>query len=142
MSPSPDRWEHFPHPSDVGVRGLGDTKEAAFEQAALAMTAAICDPATVAARAAVDITCRAADDELLLAAWLNALVYEMAARRMLFSRFEVRLDGGALSARAWGEPLDAARHKPAVEVKGATLAELSVRRAPGGSWLAQCVVDV
>jgi tRNA nucleotidyltransferase (CCA-adding enzyme) len=126
----------------VGVRGLGGTKEAAFEQAALAMTAAICDPGSVAAREAVDIDCRAADDELLLAAWLNALVYEMAARRMLFSRFEVRLDGGALSARAWGEPLDAARHQPAVEVKGATLTELSVRRSPDGPWLAQCVLDV
>ncbi len=126
----------------MGVRGLGDTKEAAFEQAALAMTAAICDPGSVAAREAVDIECRAADDELLLAAWLNALVYEMAARRMLFSRFEVRLKSGALSARAWGEPLDAARHQPAVEVKGATLAELSVRRSPEGPWLAQCVVDV
>lgn len=136
------RWEHFPHPADVGVRGLGDSKAAAFEQAALAVTAAVCPPETVRALAAVDIRCRAADDELLLAAWLNALVYEMATRRMLFSRFEVRLDGGALTARAWGEPVDPARHRPAVEVKGATLTELSVRRSPEGRWLAQCVVDV
>jgi tRNA nucleotidyltransferase (CCA-adding enzyme) len=136
------RWEHFPHLADMGVRGLGDTKAAAFEQAALAVTATVCDPKAVLPRTAVDIRCRAADDELLLAAWLNALVCEMSARRMLFSRFEVRLDDGSLSARAWGEPVDAARHQPAVEVKGATLTELSVRRAPGGCWLAQCVVDV
>ncbi|MDD5303921.1 MAG: archease [Elusimicrobia bacterium] len=136
------RWEHFSHLADVGVRGVGDSKAAAFEQAALAVTAAVCDPQTVLPRAAVDIRCRAPDDELLLAAWLNALVYEMATRRMLFSRFEVSIDDGALQARAWGEPVDAARHQPAVEVKGATLTELSVRRSPGGRWLAQCVVDV
>lgn len=136
------RWEHFPHLADMGVRGLGDTKAAAFEQAALAVTAAVCDPKTVLPRTEVDIRCRAADDELLLAAWLNALVCEMSARRMLFSRFDVRLEDGSLSARAWGETVDAARHRPAVEVKGATLTELSVRRAPGGRWLAQCVVDV
>ena len=29
-------WEHFPHVADMGVRGLGPTKEAAFEEAARA----------------------------------------------------------------------------------------------------------
>ena len=42
-------WEHFPHQADVGVRGLGETLEQAFEQAALAMTAAITDLDTVIA---------------------------------------------------------------------------------------------
>jgi len=32
------RWEHFSHEADIGVRGIGITKEQAFEQAALAMT--------------------------------------------------------------------------------------------------------
>lgn len=139
---SGNRWEHFPHLADVGVRGLGDSREAAFEQAALALTAAVCDPSEVRARAEVGLSCSAPDDELLLARWLNALVYEMATRRMLFSRFEVRFADGGLTARAWGEPVDAARHRPAVEVKGATLTELRVRRLPDGSWLAQCVIDV
>jgi len=61
---------------------------------------------------------------------------------MLFSRFEVELEDGRLRARAHGEPVDVARHRPAVEVKGPTLTELAVRREPDGSWLAQCVVDV
>ena len=42
------RWEHFEHKADIGIRGFGDTLAAAFEQAALAMTAAIIDPAEVA----------------------------------------------------------------------------------------------
>jgi SHS2 domain-containing protein len=66
----------------------------------------------------------------------------MATRRMLFSRFEVRLDGGRLDADAWGEPVDVGRHCPAVEIKGATYTELDVRRLADGAWLAQCVVDV
>src|SRR5512139_570954 len=111
-------WEHFPHEADIGVRGRGATLAEAFAQAATAMTAAITDPALVAAREAVDIACEAPDEELLLVDWLNALVYEMATRRMLFSRFEVRIDGRRLAARAYGEPVDVARHQPAVEVKG------------------------
>jgi SHS2 domain-containing protein len=66
----------------------------------------------------------------------------MATRRMLFGRFEVTLDGDTLHAKAWGEPVDIAKHQPAVEVKGATLTELQVRQGPDGTWIAQCVVDV
>jgi SHS2 domain-containing protein len=135
-------WEHFPHEADIGVRGRGATLAEAFEQAALAMTAAITDPALVAAREVVDIACEAPDEELLLVDWLNALVYEMATRKLLFSRFEVRSDGRRLSARAHGEPADSVRHQPAVEVKGATYTALRVAREADGSWLAQCVVDV
>ena len=74
--------------------------------------------------------------------WINEMVYEMETRHMLFGRFEVRINGRRLDATAWGEAVDVARHHPAVEVKGATLTELRVRRETSGEWLAQCVVDV
>jgi tRNA nucleotidyltransferase (CCA-adding enzyme) len=135
-------WEHFPHGADIGIRGIGASREEAFEQAALALTAVITDPARVEAKHAVEIAREAPDDELLLADWLNALVYEMVTQHMIFSRFSVRLDDGRLSATAWGEPLDALRHHPAVEVKGATYTALSVARRDDGAWAAQCVVDV
>ena len=134
-------WEHYPHEADIGVRGRGASKAQAFEQAALALTAAVTDPGSVAPREAVRVHCEAPDDELLLADWLNALVYEMATRRMLFSRFSVQVADGNLSAEAWGEPLDPARHHPAVEVKGATYTTARVARE-GDAWLAQTVIDV
>ena len=135
-------WEHFPHQADIGVRGVGPTLAAAFEQAALAMTAVATDPALVAPAEPVEIACAAPDDELLLVDWLNGLVLEMATRRMLFSRFAVNLDGQRLRATAWGEPVDVAKHQPAVEIKGATYTELKVGRTDNGQWFAQCVVDV
>ncbi len=135
------RWEHFEHVADIGVRGLGPTPAEAFVQAALAMTAVITDPAGVAPNIAVDIELEGEDLDYLLLDWLNALVYEMATRNMLFGRFEVAIESGRLRATAWGEPVDVARHQPAVEVKGATLTELSVHKA-GHEWLAQCVIDV
>lgn len=51
---SSGRWEHFPHEADMGVRGIGASREAAFEQAALALTAVITDPTTVAAEEMAD----------------------------------------------------------------------------------------
>ena len=139
---APARWEHFEHEADIGVRGLGASREAAFEQAALALTAVVTPPAGVAARSRIDIDCEAPDDEALLVAWLNAMTYEMAVRRMLFGRFRVRIDGGRLRGSAWGEPISVPRHRPAVEVKGATFTALRVAHGADGGWLAQTVVDV
>jgi SHS2 domain-containing protein len=135
-------WEHFHHEADVGVRGLGPTRAQAFEQAALAMAAVVADPGLVQAREAVEIRCACPDPEILLTEWLNAIVYEMATRRMLFSRFQVRIDGEQLTGTVWGEAVDVTRHHPAVEVKGATLTQLRVAQEPDGTWVAQCVVDV
>ncbi len=135
-------WEHFSHGADIGVRGRGNTLEEAFEQAALALTAVITDPAGVAATEAVAIAAEAPDRELLLVDWLNCLVYEMATRRLLFGRYSVAIRGDRLQATAWGEGVDVARHEPAVEVKGATYTEVAVRLDGEGRWLAQCVVDV
>jgi SHS2 domain-containing protein len=134
-------WEHFAHGADIGVRGIGPTKEAAFEQAALALTAVVTDLAAVRPHVAIEIACEEPSDDLLLVDWLNALVYEMATRHMLFGRFDVAIDGATLKATAWGERVDVARHEPAVEVKGATYTALQVKRQDG-RWLAQCIVDV
>lgn len=135
-------WQHFEHGADIGVRGYGETPAVAFEQAALAMTAVVTDPERVAPLQSVSIHCEAPDLELLLADWLNALIYEMAVRRMLFGRFTVAIQGQQLQATAWGEAVDITRHQPVVEVKGATYTALQVRQDENGMWTAQCVVDV
>lgn len=134
-------WEHFEHTADMGVRGFGPTRGAAFEQVAAALCALVADPATVAPATPVDIRIDGADPELLLLDWLNALVCEMATRHMVFSRFQAGFDAKGLSARAWGERVDPRRLAPGVEVKGATATELRVARCEDG-WMAQCVVDV
>ncbi|MDP1570990.1 MAG: archease [Vicinamibacterales bacterium] len=134
-------WEHFPHDADIGIVGAGPTRAEAFRQAALALTAVVTDPANVAHLHAVPVMCQAPTDELLLVEWLNALIYEMAVRAMLFGDFAIEIAGGELRATAYGEAVDIARHEPAVEIKGATLTALRVAHGPDG-WRAQCVVDV
>lgn len=135
-------WQHFNHGADIGVRGFGETEARAFEHAALALMAVICDLKDVSEDHLIKINCDAPDDELLFVDWLNALIYEMATRHMLFSRFEVTIDNHCLRAKAWGEKINVTKHKPVVEAKGATYTDLLVAQQSGGSWLAQCVVDV
>jgi tRNA nucleotidyltransferase (CCA-adding enzyme) len=136
------RLELFAHEADIGVRGIGPSRAAAFEQAARALVAVITDPDRVRESLTVEIACEAPDDELLLLEWLNAVLFEIATRDVVFRRFEVELDGGRLTARAHGEPLDRLRHQPAVEVKAATACELRVEQDADGLWRAQCVLDV
>ncbi len=136
------RWEHFEHGADVGVRGIAPTLPQAFEQCALALTAAMIEPARIWPQERVAIACEAPAPDLLLVEWLNAIVYEMAVRRMVFGRFEVAIAGGKLTGSAWGEHVDRLRHEPAAEVKGATYTALRVERKADGDWVAQCIVDV
>ncbi len=135
-------WEHFSHEADMGIRGYGACKEEAFEQAAIALTGVVTDPQDVEPSICISIAREDVDDELLFVEWINALIYEMATRKMLFSRFRVAFIGHSLAGEAWGEPVDVAKHQPAVEVKGATYTALQVHHVSGGDWIAQCVVDV
>ena len=134
-------WEHFPHDADVGIRGWGSTAAGAFEQAALALTAVV-TRLEVRPLESVEVNCEAPDIELLFVEWLNAVIYEMAVRNMLFGRFAVRIDDNQLDGTLWGELVDVARHAPACEPKGATYTALRVSQDPNRQWFAACVVDV
>ncbi len=134
-------WEHFPHDADVGVRGWGSTAGEAFEQAARALKEVVTH-AEVRTQAAVEVKCDAPDIEILFVEWLNAIIYEMAVRKMLFGRFAVRIDGTRLTGTLWGEQVDVARHAPACEPKGATYTALRVAKESDGRWSAACIVDV
>ena len=135
-------WKHFEHEADIGLAATADSRERLFEAMGAALTAVITDPATVRLRQRIRIRCSAPDNALLMVDWINALIYEMATRGMLFGAWQVSLLGCELDAWVQGEPVDRHRHQPAVEVKGATYTALRVEQDTTGGWHAQCVVDV
>ncbi len=135
------KWEHFSHDADIGVRGYGKTIAQAFAMAAMALTGVITDPLYVNAIDTVSITCSAPDIEVLLVDWLNAIIFQIETRQMLFSEFHVEINDLQLTATLRGEKIDRKKHHPAVDVKGATFTELKVQQQ-NELWLAQCVIDV
>jgi tRNA nucleotidyltransferase (CCA-adding enzyme) len=134
-------WSHFSHGADIGLRGEGQSKSEAFEEIAMALTGVVTDPDSVAAEESLSLSCEAPSDEVLLVDWLNALIFEMAVRQMLFREFEVSITDGVLNANVAGEAVNRDKHQPAVEVKGATFTALAVEQTDAG-WSVQCVVDV
>ncbi len=135
------KYESFEHQADIGIRGFGASCEEAFSNAAAAMYAVMVDLDRVEQRELRTVRVIAEDRELLLVEWLNALLAVSDIERMVFSRFETKIEGSMLSGRAWGERLDRAKHEPKVEVKGATYHLLKVVEEEG-RYVAQCVVDV
>jgi SHS2 domain-containing protein len=160
-------YELVDHTADVVVRAYGASREQVFEQAALATVSLLYDPATVRSREGIPVELGAADAELLLAAWLNELLFLIEARRRVFARFEVRsvgpddaageapaarrrttaasgtqaAPGAWLRATAVGEAFDGRRHAVRSVVKAATLHDLSLLRVPGG-WEGRVLLDV
>ena len=134
-------WEHYSHTADMGIRGFGESMEEAFAAAALAMVAVTVDPQKIEQKQKIEVTCSERDRELLLISWLNSILYEMATRKMLFSKFQVEIKDGQLTGCAWGEKLDIKKHEPAMEIKGISYSDLKVTQE-NGRWIAQCIVDI
>jgi SHS2 domain-containing protein len=135
-------YETFEHTADLGLRIRAADLPTLFAEAAQALFSVIVeDLATVCPLQPIDVRLEENDCELLLFDWLKELLYHFDAEHMLFGKFEVKLDGGSLTATAWGEPLDRTRHVLEHEVKAITYHGLSVVEVEGG-WEAEVIVDI
>lgn len=134
-------FETFEHKADMGIRGYGQTVEEAFENGAKALFSIMVDVGSVEGKERRDIHCSADDLETLFVEWLNVLLSVADSEGLVFSGFDVKIDGGSLTGWALGEGLKYEKHKPVVEVKAATYHMLRVEKTKDG-YVAQCVVDV
>ena len=137
-------FELTDHTADVGLRVWGPSEAALFEQGALALTALVCDPATVEPRETYSVIAEAQEGspDALLVAWLNELLYRIDSDGIVFCGFSIDgLTHRYVSARARGESFDLRRHTSRLVVKAATYHGLSVRRLDD-RWEATVILDV
>src|SRR5262245_48956363 len=105
-------YEHFEHTADLGLRVRAADLNSLFAEAGRALLAAIVeDLGTVLATHPVEVRLAGEDREYLLFDWLRTLLVHFDADRLLLARFDVAVGPGGLTATAWGEPLDPARHE-------------------------------
>ncbi|MEM0359779.1 MAG: archease [Candidatus Diapherotrites archaeon] len=138
-------FELFEHKADIGVRGYGKTLEEAFQECAKAMFSVMSNLKKVKARESIELRVRARNEEELLVAWLNELLFEKGTKEMLFSEFKVKIskekEGLVLKGTVKGEKMNHKKHEMKTEVKGATYSGLKVIKEKE-KYLAQCIVDV
>lgn len=135
-------WSHFEHKADMGIEGRGPSMEMAFAQAGLALNAIISDLKSISPRVVRQIRCLGDDPEILFFDFINEIIFLISSQGMIFCRIEVKITGSELAAWLSGEDIDPAKHDPAVEIKGASFNNLSVKQDKNGQWVARCVVDV
>jgi SHS2 domain-containing protein len=125
-------YELIEHTADVGIMACGADVKEAFANAARGMFSLIVEPGSIRETTHRDIEVTAPDEESLLVAWLNELIYLFDAETMLFSRFKItELGDTRLKARAYGEPVDESRHRLKTGIKAATYHMVEVARDNG-----------
>lgn len=135
-------FEILEHTADIGFRARGRTLEGVFESTAEALVALALEVDEVAARECYTLAAEGEDLESLLVNWLSEVLYWLDGRRVGLRRFEVKeITSGRVAAEGFGEPLDPARHRAKLVVKGVTYHQLRVVQDERG-WVAEVYLDI
>ena len=136
------RYEQFPHTADIGVRVFGKDPEELFVNAAFAMFDIIADLEGLKGDIVKDFKVQADNQEELLVAWLDELLYNFYTKQIIFYKFEVKeISPTSLSARAYGRPVSANRNRLKTEIKAATYSDLKITKT-GEAYQVEIIFDV
>lgn len=135
-------YELFEHTADLGLRATAPDLDGLFAEMGKALLVAMVEnPEDVRAKYASEIRIEGADREYLLFDWLRELLNRFTDEKVVFREFTVRVSESGLTATAFGEPVDPARHLLNHEVKAITYHGLTVEQAAEG-WRAEVIVDI
>ena len=139
-------FETFDHTADLGIRVQAKTLQGLFEEAATALfSVMVDDPKTIRPNQEFSFQIAGTRTDELFLDWLAELLFMFSARHILLVKFDVDigndLDGGGLTAKAWGEPYRPLVHQLGEEVKAVTYHGLRVENL-GDHWLGEVIVDL
>ena len=131
---------YFEHDADIGIIGMGETVEEAFESAATALFSIQSELSEIRPTQTVTVDFPEEDLDYALVTWLNKLVSLAQSRKLALCAFRLKRTGSDWHGEADGACWNSGMTR-GVEVKGATLTGLSVKLT-NHTWEARCVVDV
>ncbi len=135
-------FEVLEHTADIGLRASAKSKAGMFEEAALAVVSIAMEIEDIDPRHVYAIAATGDDLESLLVNWLSEILYYIDGERVGLRHFHGNtLDDHSVTAQAWGEPLDPARHRPRLVVKGVTWHQLSIRHE-NSLWTCEVFLDI
>ena len=140
---APGQFQLLPHPSDVGVRARGGSREEALVAASRGLTSVMVNPDTVELQVEQPLRGTGADEAAQkIVAWLNDILYRFDADRLVLRDFSIMAwasDGIVGVGR--GEKFDPARHSLRTAVKAVTYHQFDLRRTDRG-WQLQVFLDL
>ena len=134
-------FEIMEHTADIGIVAYGADLKQVFSHAAEGLFSLIVDLDTVREKSMRPVEASASDMEMLLASWLNELIYIFDTEYLIFKRFEItEITGEQLTANCYGEQVNHRRHELKRSVKAATYHKLRVEKDNG--YRVQVLFDV
>lgn len=140
-APAGAGFEPLEHGADIGLRVWAPTLAELFRTAAIGMYALMASGSRIGREESVGFELSSDDVELLLADFLNELLYYTDTKHLLFADVQVDLVDGTLRAEAVGERFDPARHTIDEAIKAATYHMLAITRTERG-YEATVIFDV
>jgi SHS2 domain-containing protein len=134
------------HTGDVGLKIWGTDIPELFCEAARAMCSLIIESEAILEVRDFDIRVEASDKNELLLKWLREILFLFETERVVFSRFQIEnnnfektdVSTHFLEAKAYGEPLDSARHDICKEIKAVTRHHFYMKK--NGEWWESAVL--
>ena len=134
-------FEIVDHTADTGIIAYGKDIRELFINSARGMFSIIISPEQVAEVTRQDINVEAENQDELLVAWLNELLYLFDAENLVFARFEISDIGKtSMTATAFGETIDLNRHEIKSPIKAATYHLLKIEK--NDMMKAQVIFDI
>ena len=134
-------YEYFEVTADIGFKAYGKNLNEAFENAGLAIFNIISDTDGINPTKEISFEITSEDNVSLLYDYLEELLFYHEVEFMLFSQFDVEIDGDFhLKATIKGEPIDWNRHERKTEIKAITFHQMEVRQ--NGIAELQAIVDL
>jgi len=133
--------------ADIAFEAEGKTLEELFISAAQALTnTQVEDLAAIKPKMEMEFTLVAKDEERLLHAFLQELIFLKDAELLLFREYDLRVDataaGYSLHAKAKGDKIDPEKHGLLVDAKAISWHMFKIEKTPDGGWKAFVIVDV
>ncbi len=131
-------FEFLDHTADIKLQIHGKALPEIFKHTALAVSYYLTGGKKVRPRLITQISVAGQDQEEMLYAFVDELIYLLDAEKFLVAKADVIIEGKTLYAIVYG---DAAERYEIKHIKAATYAEMSIRQDLRG-WNATIVLDV
>ncbi|TFG04552.1 MAG: archease [Promethearchaeota archaeon] len=138
-------YRFLEHTADVYIEAEGNSLEAAFEQASLALYDTLTDVKLIEPSRKQPLRIEAEDLQSLLFELINEFLYLFDTEQLLFSQFKwviQQVQGGyLLEGDCWGETFQVEKHPPRTEIKAPTYHLMEIIQNPSNVIL-RFVVDI
>jgi SHS2 domain-containing protein len=135
-------FELLEHPSDIGVRAKGATREETLASVSMGLVSILVDPGNFRPAEERFFKATGRDEATLIINWLNEILFFFDTEGMVFVEFVIdSWTENEIVGRARGERLDIDRHEFRTAVKAATYHQFESHPTSKG-WEIQVFVDV